>query len=262
MIQDFLGAIASSQSYRRFTDQRPTKTFLYVLFVSLLFTIGSSIVLRIRVGPIIDETFSWLESSTPTLTFAGGKVSSSVDTPTRLTHPKIPDVAIVIDTLRLAPVQLQEMTDAKVVAYLTNNSLYVQERPGELKSYDLSKAGTERPLIIDAKFFRDASALVKTVFYPIAVVIIFLFTAVWVAIAGVLYAVLGLIIGSLTHSSLTFGALYKIAVHAQTAALLFRIIVSCLPFLVPFSSVLTILLTSVYVWLGVRAHAPAPAANP
>ena len=259
MIQDLLGAIASSQAYRRFTTQKAARTVLYLFFISLLFTIGASVALRLRLGPMIDETFAWLEAQTPTLTFAGGKVVSSAATAVRLAHPKAPEVALLIDTERIAPVQAQDMHEAKVLAYLTGNALYIEERRGELRSYDLSKAGLERPLIVDSKFFQEAAPALKTVTYPIAVAAIFVFAVCWVAMAGLMYALLGMIINSIAGGTLAFGALYQIAIHAQTAALLLRIVMAYLPFSIPLSGLLTIMITAVYLWLGVRANAADPA---
>ena len=149
-----------------------------------------------------------------------------------------------------------------VLAYLTNNALYIEERQGEIRSYDLSRAGLERPMIVDAKFFREAGRMLKTVVYPIAVVTVFMIVAAWTAFAGLPYALLGMILNSLAGGSLSFGSLYQIAIHAQTAALLLRIVMVFLPFFVPMSGLLTILVTSIYLWLGVRANANGPAPAP
>ncbi|MBI3288508.1 MAG: DUF1189 family protein [Elusimicrobia bacterium] len=255
MIQDFLGAIASAQAYRRFAAEKTARTLLYLCFISFLFTVGGTIAMRMRVGPMIDETFQWLESQVPTLVLSGGKVTSTIAEAKRLSHPSAPEVAVMIDTLRTAPVLAQDMHDAKVIAYLTNNALYVEERPGEIRPYDLSKAGLDRPVTIDAKFFHDAGGALKTVIYPVAVVVVFAFAAAWTAFAALLYAVLGLLFNALAGSTLTFGTLYRIAIHAQTTALLLRIAMSFMPFVVPMSALLTIMVTSSYLWMGVRANA-------
>ena len=59
MIQDLLGSIASSQAYRRFAQEKTSRTVLYLFFLSLLFTIGGSIAMQLRIGPVVDETFAW-----------------------------------------------------------------------------------------------------------------------------------------------------------------------------------------------------------
>lgn len=257
MIQDLLGSIASSQAYRRFAQEKTSRTVLYLFFMSLLFTVGGSIAMQIRIGPVVDETFAWLAAEVPTLTFSAGKVTSAEAAPKRLVHPKASEVAVMIDTARVEPVTKQLMEEAKVLAYLTNNALYIEQQQGKVEVYDLSKAALERPMTVDAKFFRDAGGALKKVVYPLAILTVFLFAAAWTAFAGLLYSVFGLLLNSIAGGPLAFGPLYQIAIHAQTAALLVRIVLAFLPFAVPMSGLLTILITSVYLWMAVRANAAA-----
>ncbi|PIR15983.1 MAG: hypothetical protein COV48_11330, partial [Elusimicrobia bacterium CG11_big_fil_rev_8_21_14_0_20_64_6] len=111
MIQDLLGSIASTQAYRRFAAEKTSRTVLYLFFISLLFTIGGSIAMQMRIGPVVDETFAWLGSEVPTLTFSAGKVTSDEDAPKRLVHPEAKEVAVMIDTTRTEPVTPQMMKD-------------------------------------------------------------------------------------------------------------------------------------------------------
>lgn len=257
MIQDLLGSLASTQAYRRFAQEKTSRTVLYLFFLSLIFTVGGSLAIQLRVGPVVDETFNWLSAEVPALTFSGGKVTSALAEPKRLVHPKAQEVAIMIDTARTEPVTIQVLQDAKVLAYLTGNALYLEQQQGKLEIYDLSKAAAERPVVVDSKFFREAAGALKKVVYPLAILTLFIFAAAWTAFAGLLYAVFGLLMNSLAGGALGFGALYQLAVHAQTAALLVRLALAFLPFTVPLSGLLTISITSVYLWLGVRANAAA-----
>jgi|CXWL01.1.fsa_nt_gi hypothetical protein len=257
MLEDLFGAVASTQAYRRFAAQKASRTALYLFFISLLFALAGTMALRLRLGPIIDETFSWLEAQAPTLTFSAGKAASASAAPLRLAHPRVPEAAVMIDTGRATPVTALEMREAKVIAYLTNDTLYLEERQGELRSYDLSKAGEGKPLVIDAKFYREAAGGLKIALVPISLVVLFSFCTAWIAMAGLMYALLGLLLSSLAGGALAFGALYQIAVHAQTAALLLRIAMAFLPFVVPLSGLLTIAVTTAYLWMGVRANAAA-----
>ena len=259
MIQDLLGSVASTQAYRRFAAEKTSRTVLYLFFISLLFTIGGSIAMQLRIGPVVDETFAWLAAEVPTLTFSAGKVTSSELAPKRLVHPKASEVAVMIDTARTEPVTLQTMQENKVLAYLTNNALYIEQQQGKVEIYDLSKAALERPMVVDAKFFRDAAGALKKVVYPLAILTVFVFAAAWTAFAGLLYALLAMILNSVAGGALAFGTLYQIAIHAQTTALLVRILLAFLPFAVPMSGLLTILITSAYLWLAVKANAAAAA---
>jgi hypothetical protein len=257
MIQDLLGSVASTQAYRRFAAEKASRTILYLFFISLLFTVAGSIAMQFRIGPIVDETFSWLAAEVPTLTFSAGKVTSSDPAPKRLVHPKATEVAVMIDTARTEPVTLQVMRDAKVLAYLTNNALYMEQQQGKIEVYDLSKAALDRPTVVDAKFFHDAASALKKVVYPLAILTVFVFAAAWIAFAGLFYALLAMLLQAIAGGVLTFGSLYQIALHAQTTALLARMFMSFLPFTVPMSGLLTLLITSVYLWMAVKANAAA-----
>ncbi len=257
MIQDLLGSIASTQAYRRFAAEKTSRTVLYLFFISLLFTIGGGVAMQIRIGPIVDETFAWLGAEVPTLTFSAGKVTSADPAPKRLAYPKAPEVAVMIDTARTEPVTRQVMQDAKVLAYLTNNALYIEQQQGKIEIYDLSKAALERPMIVDAKFFRDAAGALKKIVYPLAILAVFVLASAWTAFMGLLYALLAMLLNSIAGGALAFGGLYQIAIHAQTSALLARIVLSFLPFTIPMSGLITILITSVYLWMAVKANLAA-----
>ena len=260
MIQDLLGSIASTQAYRRFAAEKTSRTVLYLFFISLLFTIGGGVAMQVRIGPVVDETFAWLGREVPTLTFSAGKVTSSDPAPKRLVHPQASEVAVMIDTARTEPGTLQTMQDAKVLAYLTNNALYIEQQRGKVEVYDLSRAALERPLVIDAKFFRDAAGALKKVVYPLAILTVFIFAAAWMAFAALLYSLLAMLLNWVAGGSLVFGSLYQIAIHAQTTALLARIIMAFLPFAVPLSGLLTLFITSAYLWMAVKANAAAETA--
>lgn len=260
MIQDLLGSIASTQAYRRFAAEKASRTVLYLLFVSLLFTIGGSIAMQLRITPIVDETFAWLAAEVPTLTFSAGKVTSSETAPKRLVHPQAPEVAVMIDTARTEPVTLQTLQEAKVLAYLTNNALYIEQQPGKIEIYDLSKAALDRPVVVDARFFRDAAGALKKVVYPLAILTVFVFAAAWTAFAGLFFGLVAMILNSIAGGVLAFGPLYQIAIHAQTTAILVGVLKAFMPVAVPFSGLITMLITTAYLWLAVKANAAASAA--
>lgn len=255
MLQDLLGSVASIKAYRRFASQKASRTMLYLAFLSVLFTAGGTVALRLRVGPVVDTTFAWLEKEVPPLTFDKGKVSTTVPGPVKLSHPLAPQVALLIDTARVEPVSAGDMKQAGVLAYLTSNALYLEKEPGSVTSYDLSKAAMERPVTVDAAFFREASKALKTVVYPATMLSLLLMFAAWTAACSVVYALLGLIFNNLAGGALGFGALFQLAVHAQTAATLLRIVLAFLPFALPAAGLFSLLLSAGYLWLGVRVNA-------
>jgi hypothetical protein len=255
MLQDLLGSVASTKAYRRFAAQKASRTMLYLGFLSVLFTAAGTVALRLRLGPVVDETFAWLERDVPPLTFSKGVVSTTAAGPVRLAHPRAAEVALMIDTARVTPVTAQDMADQKVLAYLTSNALYMEKEPGSVTSYDLSKAAMERPVTVDAAFFKEAGKALKTIVYPATVLSLLVMFAAWTAACGLFYALLGLLFNSLAGGALGFGQLFQIAVHAQTAATLLRGLLAFLPFALPAAGLISLLISASYLWLGVRANA-------
>ena len=264
MIPDLLDALVRPGGYRRFAGEKNARTAAYIAFLSLIFVGSIGIAVKLRLAPLFDETFAWLQASMPPLTFANGTVSSSAAAPVRLEHPRAKDVALMIDTSRKDAVTVQQMTDAKVLGYLTSNALYLkrgEDDKSSLETIDLSKSTSDRPLTVDAGSYKDMERAFDWVFYPALMLFFFLTFAISLAFCGLLYALAGMIMASASGGGLPFGALFRIAVHAQTAGSLLYALDALLPRSIPFYTIASVAMTLVYLWLGVRAAAAAPAAT-
>src|SRR3954466_1167105 len=122
MIPDLLDSIVRPAAYRRFASEKGARTVRYAAFLSLIFVGALGISVKIRLAPLFAETFAWLQTSMPSLKFTAGGVTSSVPAPLRVEHPKMREVAVMIDTGRKDPVTAEQMKQAKVIAYLTGNA--------------------------------------------------------------------------------------------------------------------------------------------
>ncbi|MFI5347808.1 MAG: DUF1189 family protein [Elusimicrobiota bacterium] len=267
MIPDLLDSLIRPAAYARFAGEKGSRTTAYVAFLSLIFVGSIGIAVKLRLAPLFAETFVWLETSMPVLTFANGTVTSSAPAPLRLEHPRMKEVALMIDTSRKDPVAFSQMTDAKVLAYLTSNTLYLKrggDEKGDLETIDLSKSASDRPVTVDANSYKDMERAFDWVFYPGLMLFFFLTFAVSLAFCGLVYALIGMVMASAAGGSLSFAALLRIAVHAQTAGSLLYALDSILPSSIPFFQIASILLSLATLWFGVRAavRAPAPAPEP
>ncbi len=264
MLPDLLDALTRPVAYRRFAGEKAGRTAAYVAFLSLIFVGALGIAVKLRLVPLFDRTFSWLETSMPTLTFDDGVATSVPPGPQRLEHPQAKGVAIMIDTARKTPVTAKDLADAKVLAYLTSNALYLQRGGGRIETLDLSKAGAERPVTVDAASYKDLARAFDWIFYPSLFLFFFLLFALSLATFGLLYALAGLLLASAAGGSLEFSGLFRLAIHAQTAAALLRALDTSLPWAIPYSAPLGGALSLTYLWLGVRAAArvQAPGAEP
>jgi hypothetical protein len=262
MIPDLLDAVARPGSYRRFAGEKAARTASYIAFLSLIFVGAIGIAVKLRLAPMFSETFTWLEASMPSIQFANGTVTSSAAAPLRLEHPRAKEVALMIDTARKEPVTSAQMTDAKVLAYLTANALYLERGQGQLETIDLSKSASDRPITIDANSYKDMERAFDWVFYPALMIFFFLAFAASLAFCGLLYALAGLMMASLAGGSVGFGPLFRIAVHAQTAGCLLYALDASLPKTIPFFQIGSVVLSLTYLWLGVKAAASAPPSEP
>lgn len=263
MIPDLLDALVRPASYRRFAIEKPGRTASYVAFLSVVFVAALGVAVKLRLAPLFTETFNWLETQMPAITLAGGTVSATPPGPLRLAHPREKDVALMIDTTRKDPVTAAQLADAKVLAYLTSNALYLERGPGQLESIDLTKSAPERPIKVDAATYKDMERAFNWVFYPALLLLFFLAFALSVAAAGLFYALVGLILASVAEAPLGFAALFRIGIHAQTAGCLLYALDAVLPFAIPALPLVSLALSLTFLWLGVRAsrpQAPAPAA--
>lgn len=265
MILDPVNSITSIGFYKKVAGQSLLRTFGYLCYLSVLFAVVGTFALKVKVGPVVDSTFRWLEAEVPTLTFAGGKVSSSQPELKTLKHPEVPQVAFAIDVGRTEPVTPQEMEQAKVLGWLTGTALYMTQSPGRVEVYDFSKSPTlEKPVVIDAGFFRQANQIVHRVMIPLSLVISFVIFLAWKGLASLFYSLLALLINAVLGAGLAFGSLFTIAVYAQTLVVALQALSLFSARGLPGMSVIALAATGAYIWLGIKKiiEPSAPAAAP
>lgn len=257
MFPDLLDSLTQPAAYRRFAGEKAARTAGYVAFLSLIFVGALAVALKLRLAPLFNETFSWLRTQMPAVQFAGGKVTSTAAGPLRLEHPRYKEIALMIDTGRAEPVTPQLMAETRVLAYLTNNALYL-DRGGKVETLDLSKSSAERPVTVDAASYRDMERAFDWVFYPSILLFFFVVFAAALSFFGLLYALAGMLFSSLAGGTIGFGSLLRLAIHAQTAGALLRALDTALPRSIPYSGLLSAALSLTYLWLGVRQTAQTP----
>jgi hypothetical protein len=262
MIPDLLDAIVRPAAYRRFSVETAARTASYAAFLSLLFVAGLGISVKLRLAPMFAETFTWLETSMPPLTFAAGGVTTPTPGPLRLEHPSTKDVAVIIDTARKDPVTLQQMNDAKVIAYLTGNALYLNRGQNQVETIDLSKSAPERSTVVDANTYKDMERAFDWVFYPALMLFFFIMFAIALAFTALAYALVGLILASVAGGALEFPALFRIAIHAQTAGSLLYALDAAIPTSIPYFQIVSVAMSLAFLWLGIGAAVKAGPAAP
>ena len=116
---------------------------------------------------------------------------------------------------------------------------------------------------MDAGTYKEMEREFDWLFYPALTLLSFLAFALALALAGLFYALVGLAVAPLAGASLEFAALFRIAVHAQTAGSLLYALDASLPRTIPYFQLASLALSLLFLCLGVRAAAkPSPAEPP
>ncbi|MBI5631524.1 MAG: DUF1189 family protein [Elusimicrobia bacterium] len=251
MVLEPLSSVASLAFYREVAKKSLGRVFLYLCYLSLLFSLAATVAFKVKVGPAIDDTFQWLASSTPPLTFEGGKLSSTAPQPLTIRHPKIPEIAVTIDTARAEPVTPETLAAGKVSAYLTANALYIMKNRGQLAVHDFSTAVSPKPVVIGPAFFREAQQALSRFLYPIVFAGIFLLFLAWKAWATLLYSLLALLFNAAAGTNLSYRSLLGICVYAQTLAAGLQAAWFFLPVAPPYFFLAGLALNSTYILLAV-----------
>lgn len=259
-----LRAVGDPPFYREVAGRDPRWLLGYLTYLGLLFSIAATASMAMRVAPILQETVEWAAAAIPPITFSGGKVSVAAPGPVRVEHPRMPELAIAIDTNRTTTVTAQEMREQKLAVYLTQHALYLSPRPEKIEAYDLSKiAGApQQPTVLDASFFRNVGSALPKVLYPLTFFLSWTIFLVWKLFASLVYGVLALLINAAVGGGLEFPQLWRLALVGQTPVVLLQMAQMFLPAPIPLFSLIALIVISVYLWQGIRQNAPAAPAVP
>ena len=260
MILDPINAITSVEFYRKVAAQTVGRSLLYLVYLSVLFSIAGTLALKMKIGPVVDETFVWLERSMPTITFEGGKLSTKDQLPVTIRHPRIPEVAVKIDTVSTGTVTAQTLEAAKVVAYVTRDAMFLMERPGEMRSFDFSTAAAGKPVVIDGAFYRNAGMLLSRALPPISLALTFVIFLAWKTFSTFFYSLIALMVNAVAEGDLSYKSLFNLTLYAQTLTIAIQAIFLFMPVGLPAAPLVAMALTTTYLWLAVKRLVEPPAA--
>lgn len=257
MFLDPINAITSIDFYKKVAKQSVGRTAAYLALLSLLFTLALTVALKVKVGPAIDDTFVWLEKTMPKLTFDNGKLSADPAVAVTLRHPKIEEVAIVIDTARTEPVTAADLEKAKVSAYITGSAMYLTPAPGEVRVHEFGAAPNkpgQQPVVIDSKFYSELARVTRLVLYPSLMIVVFVFFASWTLMSTAFYSLVSLGANTVANAGLDYKSLFNIALYAQTLITALQAIFLFMPVGLPLAPLVSLIITTTYIWLAVKAN--------
>ncbi|MDE2292078.1 MAG: DUF1189 family protein, partial [Elusimicrobia bacterium] len=255
MIKDIARSIGDFSFYQEAVRKPVWATVAYLVLLGAFFSLAVTAALYVNVRPRILDAAEWAGAHIPKLTLSEGRLSSDAAAPTEVRNPAMPEFGLMVDTGRKEPVTPEEMTQKKLVVYLTGDSAYVltQDR---LETYELSKTKGEKPLVMDADFYRQTASVLLKVLYPIGFLTAWLTFIVWKHVAALVYSLIALLINAVVEGGHEFPSLYRMAVYAQTPVVVLQTAALFWPRPVPLFSLLALLVVSAYLWQGIRHAAP------
>jgi hypothetical protein len=255
MILDPINSITSINFYKKVSEQKLGRTFLYIAFLGLFFSAAFAVTVKVRLWPAIENTFSWLETAVPTLTYSKGRITTPTNEALTVRHPTIPQVAFAIDPNRTAPATAVELSDGKLIGLLTGGAMYILDG-NKVTAYDFSRSASDKTVIIDAKFYRELARGLKIALYPLALIVCFVFFCVWKLAAALFFSLVAVMLGSMQEPRLPYKSLFNISAYAQTLVIAVQGMLLIIPAHVPLFRPLAFAATTIYIWLAIRKHAP------
>lgn len=261
MLLDPVLSIAHFPFYREVPRKSAGQVAGYLAYLGAVFALASTVALYLHLGPLISQTAEWAASSMPTLTISEGRIQSDRPGPTLVRHPEVSQIAVMIDASRTTAVTPAEMKEAQLAVYLTQNAIYLS-LPQKQEVFDLSQARQQpKPLVVDAAFWRTLGSTLRRVLYPVSFAATWVIFVAWKLLASAFYSLFALLLNSLSSAGLEYPSLYKLSLYAQTPAVALQLAALFLPRPVPYFGLITLLVTGVYLWQGIRQHTAAAAAG-
>lgn len=257
MITDPIKSVTDFTFYHDVPKKTFGQTAAYVAYLGLIYSCVVVAALFLHFRPRINQAVDWASSSFPELTLENGELTSKTNERKLIRHPDAESLAVMIDTDRSEAVTPAEMSEQKLISYVTRDAIYVIDNNNTMKVYDLSKAQNEKPVKIDAQFFKTLGSIMSAVLYPVSFVTAFLIFFVWKHLAALVYSLVAVLINAGLGAGQEFHDLLKISIYAQTPVVILQM--AGLIFLKPIPQfrILAFLVVGAYLWQAIKQLQPA-----
>ena len=220
---DFLFApilsLFSPRFYQNVLKSSLWKGFLYLAYLSLSGALTFLILISLKWLPTVENFVDWFARELPTMVFENGSLSSSVQQPYHMTHPKFGKILILDTTKEKAdPSELKN-----AFLYVTKRIIYVSNPlRGETRIFDLSSPKNQRAIAAGSsqitgelvKFFYKK---IKPIFLVTLFSFVFLFIFLWKLVAAILYSVIAVVLNQFREEKFSYEKLLNVTIFAMTA---------------------------------------------
>lgn len=240
LFAEIFHSIYDSKSYVEFRKNKTGRTFLYGVLLNLI------CVLLVLVFPVVMQFFSaggiknWVKASVPDFKLENGTLW--------LEEPvKYADMMVYFQADTSQPLT-QEITKTDLLAF--EQAFVIDAQHAMIKAEGEVFTVPFAELEID---YLDRDVLLQELFPTVYVILgVLLLFVIWVY--GIRYfggafltALIGKWMASAMRYRISFGDLYKLAVHARTTPLLLQAAYMFAPLVIPFFEVITLLVSALYM---------------
>ncbi len=224
-------ALFSLKFYRKITSSSLGKGFLYLSYLSLIFSVGCVAFFTTSALPSANRFVDWFQKSFPTMTFTKDGVVTDVPQPFSLKHPQY-GTLLIIDTSK-EEVSLEEIRNT--ILYITKKKLYAWDgRRNEYRIIDLvPRAGQAlsnwKDLTLTGPLISTFYKRVVPIAFPIVFVFCFCLFFVWKLLAGLFYSLVALVSNFFRRNKLTYDKLLNVSFFTLTPVTLLQWLNSILP---------------------------------
>lgn len=216
MSEFFLSPILSLFSlsfYKRVIHYPLKRGFLFLFYLSLLFSVWASVLFYRRSLPSIDEFIGWLGANLPQINLTKQGLELQTKEPVLLTHPRFGPLIYIDPTIDTPH---KEQVDKAPVVLTHTKAVYHNTNTGEIRMQSLVPTDTRKwkPAVITGekvlKVWRRVRPLISIIFFGIVSTATFF----WKLLAALGYSLVSLILNLLRKQRLNYKQIFNATIFA------------------------------------------------
>lgn len=228
--------------------------FGYLLLFLALCWIPTMVRMHVVFAAFVENYAPGYLEQMPEITIRDGELSISEEQPYYIKAPDSNDILAVIDTTGT----FNTLEDANALCLVTKNKITWRKSDIETQTMDLSQIAEFDLTRKDVMgWLRMVSKFLAVTIYPGALLGSYVFRI----LQALIYGVVGLLFGLLFKSALSYGAMVRVAVVAMTPGMVVKTILGMAEVRVPYSGLILLLVTLVYLLFAVKVISEASAVD-
>lgn len=254
MLSGVIKSITSFTFYKTVAKQGFARTFMHIVFIAVLLTIGLTIFAQTHALKPFNDFIGWAAEEFPVLFVQGKTITTDAQEPYFINYTKT-NLNFVFSTKQ--PFPAVNTLNPNTVVMENARMLFVgADDAVEEFTFDQMR---DVPDTINATVDHDVivklKKVVNTWFMPVVVIGAFIFSVIGYCISAFFYSLVAFVISKIFKVTLGYFSLLSIAVYALTAMNLVVLAGLLIPVLnFPFRSLLLIMIAVIYLVGGIRAN--------